>query len=97
MQWGTNEYEDYPDPRWNAYECKLQERIDELENAIRKVVTQEADNICFADVYIELGKLVGIEVTFESLKLLPEHKFRKNCDHFTTCLYNNLPYVAPEK
>lgn len=86
-------------PNWgyDYGEDELFERIHDLEDAIRKVVTQQADDVCWADAYIELGKLVGLEVTWESLKLLPEHKFRKNCDYFATCLYNNLPYSAPEK
>lgn len=39
----------------------LTARIVELETAIRKVVTQRGDDICWRDAYTDLAKLVGID------------------------------------
>lgn len=67
-------------------------RVEELENAIRSVVTQKADDVCWMDAYTMLGKLVGIEVTPESLALLPTAKMLDNCGRFIDSLKRGCPY-----
>lgn len=43
-------------------------RVAELEEAIRWVVTQQADDLCWMDAYVRLGKLVGVEITLVFMK-----------------------------
>lgn len=64
-------------------------RVKVLEAAINGVLDQSMDDICWMDVYVMLGRLVGRE--FDPLKL-PEHQFRRNCDRFTLDLYQKRPY-----
>lgn len=68
-----------------------QARVLELEEAIREVVTQEMDDICWMDIYVRLAKLVGIDFY---PKLLPKEKFKKNCDRFTESVYVGCPYAV---
>ena len=65
------------------------ERVRELEAAINNVLDQEMDDICWMDVYVVLGKLVGRD--FDPLKL-PKHQFDANCTRFSLALYEQKPY-----
>lgn len=68
-------------------------RVTELEDAIRYVVTQKFDDVCWLDVYVMLGKLVGIE--YDPL-LLPKKQFLHQCDHFYDCLAAGKVYETDE-
>lgn len=57
----------------------LGKRVSELESAIRDVLDQKFDDICWMDVYTKLGKLVG--KPFEPHALDPERMLR-NCELF---------------
>lgn len=58
----------------------LRERVAQLEDAIRKVVTQGGDDLCWRDCYTELAQLVGIEFC---PKLIEEpEKMLANCCQF---------------
>jgi hypothetical protein len=70
-----------------------QERIAELEDAIRYVVRQKFDDVCWLDVYVKLGKLVGIE--YDPL-LLPREQFVRQCGHFYDCLASGESYKTDE-
>ncbi len=70
----------------------FEERIAELEDAIRWVVTQQADDVCWMDAYVKLGKLVGVEITLEQLALLPKEIMLKNCDRFIDHLQTGVAY-----
>jgi hypothetical protein len=69
------------------------ERIEELEEAIRYVVTQKFDDVCWLDAYVKLGKLVGID--YDPL-LLPKAQFLHQCDHFYDCLASGETYRTDE-
>jgi len=59
-------------------------RVAELESAIKKVVTQEGDDICWRDIYTDLAKLVGIEFC---PKLIAEpEQMLANCCEFVRSL-----------
>ncbi len=75
---------------------QAQSDLMQVTEAIRYVVTQQADDVCWMDAYVKLGKFVGVDVTLESLKLLPKAVMMKNCDHFVDCLQLGVPYKAPE-
>lgn len=68
------------------------ERITELEEAIRWVMTQRADDLCGMDVYVRLGRLVGIEITAEQLSMLPKGKMLANCEKFIDHLQTGIAY-----
>jgi hypothetical protein len=65
-------------------------RVKELEDAIREVVTQEMDDLCWMDVYTKLGRLVGVE--FDPATL-PAEVMLANCRRFVTALKAGRPYV----
>jgi len=67
---------------------------DKMREAVLSVVTQQADAVCWMDVYVMLGKLVGITVTPEQLALLGKDKMMTNCDRFTSSLLSGCPYNA---
>lgn len=71
---------------------ELINRINELEEAIKWVVTQKADDLCWMDAYVRLGKLVGIEITLEQLSFLPEQKMLDNCKHYIRHLHTGCGY-----
>lgn len=64
-------------------------RVKELEDAIRWVVTQPADDLCWMDVYTKLAALVGIP--FDP-KMLPRAKMLANCERFVDSLLIGCPY-----
>jgi hypothetical protein len=68
-------------------------RVQELETAIKDVVTQDLDNICWMDVYTKLAKLIGIE--FNPFKL-PKDIFDANCARFSLAMYTDKPYSQDE-
>ena len=68
-------------------------RIAELERAIRSVVTQSHDELCWLDVMRDLAKLVGVE--FDP-KLLPRDQFERNCRRFAEHVYEGIPYRTEE-
>lgn len=70
----------------------LEKRLKLLEDAIKEVVSQRADKVCWMDTYVMLGNFVGIEVTPESLALLPTEIFLGNCQHFDSSLKTGCPY-----
>lgn len=59
-------------------------RIEELEAAITRVVTQRGDDLCWRDIYTELARLVGIEFC-PQLMADPE-QFAANCKRFDASL-----------
>lgn len=75
--------------------AQLRAKVAELEEAIRWVVTQQADDLCWMDVYVRLGKLVGIEITLEQLAMLPKAKMLDNCERFICHLQTGVNY-SPE-
>lgn len=70
---------------------QLKARIDELENGIKRVVTQEGDDLCWRDIYTELAKLVGIK--FVPQLMADPEKFAANCKAFDTSLRTGGKYV----
>ena len=70
----------------------LTARVAELEEAIRWVVTQKEDDVCWMDAYVRLGKLVGIEITLEQLAMLPEGLMLANCTRFVRHLHTGCGY-----
>jgi hypothetical protein len=69
------------------------ERITELEDAIRYVVTQKFDDVCWLDVYVRLAKLVGLD--YNPL-LLPREQFLHQCGHYYDCLAAGKVYESDE-
>ena len=72
---------------------QLRERVEELEGAIREVVTQQGDELCWLDVLRDLAKLVGLE--FDP-KLLPRDTFERNCRRFADHIYTGVPYATQD-
>lgn len=69
---------------------RLKARVAELEGAIRYVLTQGQDDLCWMDVYTRLGALVGVR--FEP-NVLPTEVFLANCARFEASLKSGLTYV----
>jgi hypothetical protein len=65
-------------------------RILELEAAIKKVITQTGDDLCWMDIYKELASLVGIE--FEP-EMLPREQMLANCTRFVDSLLTGTAYT----
>lgn len=70
---------------------RLQARILELETAIKRVVTQEGDDLCWRDVYTDLAGLVGIE--FVPQLMVDPDKFAANCKAFDKSMRTDGKYV----
>jgi hypothetical protein len=68
---------------------RLKARVAELEDAIRRVVTQEFDDLCWLDVYRDLSALVGVEF---DLKRLSTEEFLGNCARYERSLRTGEPY-----
>jgi hypothetical protein len=62
-----------------------------LKRLIKQVVTQKFDDLCWLDVYKQLGEAVGIK--FDPL-LLPQGQFLSNCSHFHECLTKGIDYKS---
>lgn len=72
----------------------LLDELERLRDAIRSVVTQEADDLCWLDVYTNLAKLVGIYFT-PKLMADPE-KFIANCRRFNKSLREGGKYTTAD-
>jgi hypothetical protein len=70
---------------------RLRARVEELEDAIKGVVTQRADDLCWRDVYTEMAKLVGIDFTPELI--CDQEKFLANCKRFDESLRSGGKYI----
>jgi hypothetical protein len=69
---------------------RLQFRVSDLEHAIKEVVTQQGDNLCWMDAYQKLARLVGVD--FDPT-LLDEGEMLANCKRFVRSLKAGCPYV----
>lgn len=67
-------------------------RLFMLDHAVRRLLAQRLDDVCWRDAYIELARLVGVEFKPE---LLPREAFLTNCDRFHRSLESGECYVAP--
>lgn len=65
----------------------------DLLEAVRYVVTQQEDDVCWLDAYIKLAGLVGVVL---DPKLLPREKFLNNCSRFYDSLACGYPYKTGE-
>lgn len=70
---------------------ELKTEVSKLRDAIKGVVTERADRLCWRDVYTELGKLVDIEFSPE-LIAEPE-QFLSNCKQFDKSLREGGSYL----
>lgn len=77
------------------HDSQAETELAEIKEAVRWVVTQQADDLCWMDVYVRLGKFVGVEITLEQLGMLPRAKMLSNCDHFIRHMQAGVGY-APE-
>lgn len=66
-----------------------EERVQQLEAAIKDVLAQDMDHICWMDVYTKLAGLVGVK--FDPA-LLPRWLFLHNCQRFSDFIYEGVPY-----
>jgi hypothetical protein len=66
------------------------EEAEALREAIRQIVTQRGDNICWRDVYTDLAKLVGVD--FCPQLIADPEKMLVNCRAFVQSLQSG-PYV----
>lgn len=80
----------YSNERWSL----LRSAYDKLEATITDVVSQEFDQLCWLDVYVKLGELIG--KTFEP-KLLSTEQFLNNCKHFEQCMRKTKTLEEAEK
>jgi hypothetical protein len=71
----------------------MTEREKELEDAIRWVVTQQADDLCWMDAYTKLAALVGVK--FDP-KMLPKEVMLRRCDRYIDSLLEGCPYATDE-
>jgi hypothetical protein len=70
---------------------RLNGRITELESAVRWVVTQQADDLCWMDVYTKLAGLVGIP--FDPM-MIPRDVMLANCERYVDSLLGGCPYAT---
>lgn len=61
----------------------------QLEEAVRDVVAQEWDDVCWIDVYRRLGALLGID--FDP-RMIPAEKMKANCSRFVDSLIAGTEY-----
>lgn len=73
------------------YRCQLKAEIVKLRSAIRKVVSQRCDDLCWRDVYTDLSKLVG--VPFHPEMIDDPEKMLANCCQFIHSLRTGGPYT----
>lgn len=69
------------------------ERVKELEAAIRDVVMQRADDLCWFDVYTKLAGLVGLDLGREVM-MLPAEDMLVNCARYVKSLKTGCPYAT---
>jgi hypothetical protein len=73
-----------------ALEAKeAEESLARLQETIREIVTEPGDYLCWRDVFLRLGALVGIE--FDPL-LLPPGQHLAQCACFVASLHSGKPY-----
>lgn len=72
---------------------KAEKERDELRAAVLRVVSQSADDICWMDVYRDLGLLDG--VAFDP-KLLPRATFARNCARYAAHVFDGKDYQRDE-
>ena len=72
---------------------KLLSRVKELEDAIKEVVTQVADDLCWLDVYTNLSSLVGLP--FE-VAMIPTNQFIANCKRYENSIRTGCKYDSDE-
>ncbi len=75
--------------------AKIEEALNQsqkLEVAVKKVLAQKLDDVCWRDVYTELAAMVGVEWKPE---LLPKFVFLGNCSKFHDSLATGTPYATP--
>ena len=65
--------------------------VERLRAAIRNVVTQRADALCWRDAYTDLAGLVGIQ--FCPQLIADPEQFAANCKHFDTSLRTGGKYI----
>jgi hypothetical protein len=67
------------------------DQLTKLEAAVKRVLSQRGDDICWRDVYTELAALVGVEFTPELIG--DREKMMANCKRFVDSMYDGGPYV----
>jgi hypothetical protein len=67
--------------------------LDHIKSAIRQIVTEPADNLCWLDVYQKLAAMVGIE--FDPVRL-PREQMKAQCGRFIDSIYDGKPYTTDE-
>ena len=68
------------------------ERLLKLEAAVKSMLTQRGDDICWRDLYTELAKLVGVE--FSPELICDRAKMLENCKRFIDSIYDGGPYIT---
>jgi hypothetical protein len=78
---------------WTLREIERLKNVDvvfgQLLETIREIVTEPGDYLCWRDVFLRLGALVGIE--FDPL-LLPPGQHLAQCACFVASLHSGKPY-----
>lgn len=70
---------------------ELKGELVRLRTAIRDVIDQRGDDLCWRDVYTKLAALVGVE--FVPQLMCDPDTMRANCNRFIDSLYNGGPYI----
>lgn len=67
------------------------DRLLRLDAAVRRVLAQRGDEVCWRDVYTELAGLVGVDPTPHLM--VGRDRFLENCQAFASSMYGSgLPY-----
>jgi hypothetical protein len=72
---------------------EVERERDALRAGIEVALSASADDVCWLDVYRDLGKLVGRDFKPE---LLPRSKFLSNCERYFDALKAGKPYARDE-
>lgn len=67
------------------------QRLMRLDAAVRRMVTQRGDDICWRDLYTELAGLVGLPFVPELM--YSRNQMLANCERFVVSLYDGGPYI----
>jgi hypothetical protein len=70
----------------------LEQQNVEFRQAIEQVLSQREDDLCWMDVYVMLGRLVGQEITPAKLAVLPVDKMMEKCERYCKSLKGGEPY-----
>ncbi len=76
-----------------APDADKQAKLERLAAVVRTALAQNFDDICWRDLYVEMGELVGVK--FDP-KLLPRDQFLHNCSYFYDCLAKGKSYDTPD-